>query len=122
VSDGQGHTYKFTTEVGARGSHVFLLSNGSGGEIGAQASEIYPLFLAHGYRPHHCGIATYRTWDHRNIVGKTIMSRDSLAPADDDGAIPDSHFARLDEIWDTDFGGEHDLLPSAQARQRASEP
>lgn len=114
VTDGQSHAYEFDSEVGIRGSHLLILSNGSHGELGAQATEIFPLFLIHGYRPRHGGIGTYRTWDNRNIIGKTILSRDLLAPADDDGAIADSHFAQLDGIWDADFGGQHDLLPSAQ--------
>lgn len=114
VTDGEGHKYEFFSEVGIRGSHLVLLANGSHGEIGAQASEIFPLFLIHGYRPHHGGIGTYRTWDNRNIIGKTIMSRDVLTPADDDGAIPDGYFTRLDAVWESDFGSQHDLLPSAQ--------
>jgi hypothetical protein len=119
ISDGQGHSYRFTSEVGVRGGHLVIMANGSAGEVGAQSTEIYPLFLVHGYRPYHCGIGTYRTWDHRNIIGKVILSRDSLAPADEDGRIPESHFGRLDEIWDTDFGNQHEVLPSAQ--QDASE-
>jgi hypothetical protein len=114
VTDGQGHAYAFTAEAGIRGSHLIILINGSRAEIGAQSSEIFPLFLVHGYRTRHCGIGTYRTWDNRNIIGKTIMSRDPLAPADDDGAVPVSHFARLDEVWDADFGSQHDLLPAAE--------
>ena len=114
VTDGQGHAYEFTAEVGVRGSHVVLLNNGAEGEIGAQSTEIFPLFLAHGYRPYHCGIGAYRTWDNRNIVGKIIMSREPIAPADDDGSISEDHFGRLDDVWDSDFKGQHELLPSAQ--------
>jgi hypothetical protein len=42
-----------------------------------------------------------------------IISRDSLAPADEDGAIPEDHFAHLDEIWDAEFRSQYDVLPAA---------
>ncbi len=100
VGDGRGHVFEYRVEAGVRGSQAILLFTSPDAGTGSESTEVFPELLTNGYRPHHCGIGVFHTWDGNASVGRVVMGRGPLVPAGPDGTVADEHQARLDEVWE----------------------
>lgn len=109
VTDARGGKHRYNVEAGVRGTKGIILLQRARASTSSEAVEIFP-GLTKAFHTIHYGIGVYEAWDGTNVVGKIVLSRQPIAPADRSGMVNETHFAELDRLWHQGFAAHHAIL------------
>ncbi|OLB81395.1 MAG: hypothetical protein AUI14_03570 [Actinobacteria bacterium 13_2_20CM_2_71_6] len=115
VTDGK-NPLAYVVEAGVRGNHAIFLIEGTSGDHDTQATEI--IVLTGGDTPIHYGVGLYRAWDTTLMLGRVILSRQEIVPAEHQGDIAENEFGALDDRWAAHFEKKYDMVKAAAPATR----